>query len=150
MEKSIDKNAVAKESGAPAQQSTPVRERKKRTPVGGARDVLTLTGKDPNYEYRFVVDVPGRIQRFIDGGWEVVTDPHDVGQAVVDRGTKVGSAVTKASGDGRTMVAMRILKEWYDEDQKAKQERLDALDATMKAENVNNFRGMLEIQRDKR
>lgn len=146
MEKPIEKNVVAKDAGAPAQ-STPVRERKKRTPVGGARDVLTLTGKDPNYEYRFVVDVPGRIQRFLDGGWEVVTDPHEVGQVVVDRGTRVGSAVTKASGDGRTLVAMRIPKEWYDEDQKAKQERLDALDASMRAENVSNFRGFLEIQR---
>ena len=148
MEKPIDKNAVAKETGAPVQ-PTPVRERKKRTPVGGARDVLTLTGKDPNYEYRFIVDAPGRVQRFIDGGWEVVTDPHDIGQVTVDRGSKVGSAVTKASGDGRTLVAMRIPKEWYDEDQKAKQDRLDALDQAMKAENVSNFRGFLEIQRNK-
>lgn len=111
-----------------------VRERKERTPVGGARDVLTVNGKDPNYVYRWVLDAPGRVTRFEQGGYEVVTDALEIGQRTVDRESKVGSAVTKASGSGGTLVLMRILKEWYDEDQQAKQDRIDDLEATMRQE----------------
>jgi hypothetical protein len=143
---------MAKPQEVVAQPEKPVvRERKKRIPVGGARDILTVNGKDPNYEYRWVVDSPGRIQRFNDGGWEVVnTGDHEVGQRTVDRESKVGSAVTKASGDGRTLVLMRILKEWYDEDQKAKQERLDAMESSMRQEARDGRYGVLEIARDRR
>jgi hypothetical protein len=143
---------VEQVTGAPVLESaatpTPVvRERKKRTPVGGARDILTVPLKDPNYEYRWVVDSPGRIQRFKDGGWEVDTDNVDIGQRTVDRESRIGSAVTKASGDGRTLVLMRIPKEWYDEDQKAKSDRLDALDGTMRQDAKEGRYGVLEVGR---
>jgi hypothetical protein len=131
-------------TGEPAQ---PVRERPKRIPVAGARDILTVYGKDPNYSYRWIVDAPGRIQRFQEGGWEVVQENLEVGQRTVDRGSKVGSAVTKSSGDGRVLVLMRILKEWYDEDQKAKMERLDALEGSMRQEAKVDRYGILEVQR---
>lgn len=107
-------------------------QRKERTPVNGERDILTVKGKDPNYEYRFVIDRPGRIQRFLDGGWEVVTEDLEVGQKAVDTPSgKVGSAVTKHAGGGQTYILMRIPKEWYDEDQQAKQDKVDALEASM-------------------
>ena len=97
--------------------------RVKRTPVGGARDLLTVLDKDPNYHYRFVMsDIPGRVQRFKDGGYEVVTEDHEIGQNVVDRGSKLGSGVTAHAGGGRMYVLMRIPREWYDEDQKTKQD----------------------------
>jgi len=93
--------------------------------------------KDPNYEYRFVADDPlrpGRIARLKDLGYEMVTDDTEVGQKVVDRATKVGSVVTRQGGQGVTLVLMRIPKEWYDEDQKAKQEKVNALEIAMKAD----------------
>ena len=107
----------------------------KRTPVGGARDILTVSNKDPNFEYRWVKDIPGRIQRFQEGGYELVTDVdlESVGQRVVDRGSTLGSVVTKTSGIF-TLVLMRIPKEWYDEDQLAKQVKVDALEESMRAE----------------
>ena len=37
--------------------------RPKRTPING-RNVLTVTGKDPNYVYRIVNDVGGRVDMF--------------------------------------------------------------------------------------
>ena len=110
--------------------------KKTRIPVGAARDILTVQGKDPNYEYRWVLDDPkrpGRLQRFKDGGYEVVTDTNEVGQNTVDRGKKLGSAITRPDG-GNTLVLMRILKEWYDEDQAAKEEKIAALEATMVAD----------------
>lgn len=108
-------------------------KRKERIPVNGNRDILTVAEKDPNYEYRWVLDIPGRLDKFNQAGWEVVQENLDVGQTAVDSGSKVGSAITTSRG-GQTLVLMRILKEWYDEDQLAKQEKVDALEETMHQE----------------
>lgn len=104
--------------------------RKDRIPVSGNRDILTVKDKDDNYEYRWVLDIPGRLEKFQDGGWEFVKDDLEVGQDTVDRSTKLGSTLTKRSGLN-VLVLMRIRKEWYDEDQKAKQDSVDALEQTM-------------------
>ena len=122
------------------------RERAKRTPVGGTRDILTVNGKSPDHVYRWVKDSPGRIQRFRDGGYEVVTEDLEVGQNTVDRSSKVGSAITKHGGGLDTLVLMRIPKEWYDEDQAAKQADIDALEATMKSGSSADY-GKVEISR---
>ena len=109
------------------------KQSKSRIPVGAARDVLTVYGQDPNYVYRWVLDDPkrpGRLQRFKDGGYEIVTDTNEVGQNTVDRGKKLGSAITRPDG-GSTLVLMRILKEWYNEDQALKAEKIDDLEETM-------------------
>ena len=110
-----------------------VTPKKARIPVGAARDILTVQGQDPNYVYRWVLDDPkrpGRLQRFKDGGYEIVTDTNEIGQNTVDRGKKLGSAITRPDGSS-TLVLMRILKEWYDEDQEAKAEKIADLEATM-------------------
>lgn len=110
-------------------------KRTRRTPVDGARDILAVYDQDPNYVYRWVaVDPhrPDRVERLKEIGYEVVTDKVEVGQKVVDRNSKVGSAVTRLGGGGVTLVLMRQLKEWYDEDQKAKQDKVDALEQAMK------------------
>lgn len=108
--------------------------RKERIPVNGQRDILTVAEhlKDPNYEYRFVLDTPGRLTKFDQGGWEIVKDDSlKVGQTAVDNsGTRLGSAVTVSRG-GQVLVLMRIPKEWYDEDQLAKQAKVDATEETM-------------------
>lgn len=106
-------------------------ERKERIPVNGMKDKLTVRNKDPKLEYRWVLDTPGRIQKFQDGGWTVVQEDLEIGQKTVDRESKVGSAITKFAGGLSTYVLMSIPKEWYDEDQKAKQDAVDALEASM-------------------
>lgn len=108
--------------------------RPERIPVNGTRDILTVSGRDPNYEYRWVLDQPGRIDKFKQAGYEVVTDDLKVGQKAVDSSDKkLGSAITTSRG-GQTLVLMRVLKEWYEEDQKAKQDKVDALEATLQDE----------------
>lgn len=107
--------------------------RKERIPVNGARDILTVKDKDPNYEYRWVIDVPGRLDKFKQAGYEVVTADLEIGQKAVDSNEKLGSAIITSRG-GATLVLMRIPKEWYDEDQKAKQDKVDALEETLQAE----------------
>ena len=120
--------------------------RTKRIPVGGTRDVLSLSNKDPNYAYRWVNDVPGRIQRFQEGGWEIVNHEGEVGSNAVDRGSRLGSAVTKMVGGNMTAVAMRIPKEWFDEDQAAKQSNVDAIEKSMRADAHADY-GTLTIKR---
>lgn len=120
-------------------------ERPKRVPVGGPRDILTVANKDPNYVYRWVNDTPGRLEKFKDAGYEVVTQDHEVGSKAVDRGSKLGSAITKSVGGQITAVLMRIPREWYDEDQAAKQAELDALEASMKDSAHQDRYGSLKI-----
>lgn len=113
-------------------------QRKERIPVSGPRDILTISDKDPNYMYRWVKDLPGRIQRFLDGGYEIVNHAAQVGQRTVDSGSRLGSALTRQDG-GSTLVAMRIPLEWYNEDQEAKMHQIDALEDSLRADGGNNL-----------
>ena len=108
-------------------------QRAKRTPVSGGRDILAVKDQDPNYVYRWVNDTDGRLEKFKAAGYEVVTANIEVGTKSVDRNSKLGSAVTKSVGGKLTAVLMRIPKEWYEEDQKAKQDQLDAQDKALRA-----------------
>ena len=123
------------------------KQRPKRVPVAGPRDILAVANQDPNYVYRWVNDVRGRMQRFLDGGYEVVTQDTEVGQNAVDRGSQVGSAVTRQVGSGVTAVLMRIPREWYNEDQAAKAAELDALEASMKQQATDGHYGEFNIFR---
>jgi hypothetical protein len=106
--------------------------RPKRTPISG-RNVLTVKGKEEGYEYRIVNDSGDRIEMFKDAGWELV-DGKDVtvGDRRVDRAGAEGSKAQVSVGGGTKAFVMRIPKELYDEDQKAKNERVNALEETMK------------------
>ncbi len=108
-------------------------KRVRRAPVDGGRDILAVANQDPNYVYRWVNDKDGRVQRLLERGYEVVNQDVEVGQAKVDRGTTVGTVVTKAVGGGVTAVLMRIPREYYDEDQAYKAEQNDAMEAAMRS-----------------
>lgn len=120
-----------------------------RVPVSGARNILTVSGKDPNYAYRFVNDIDHgmRVQMFKDGGWEIVDRNTDikVGDKVVDQGSVVGSTVTRYVGHGVTAVLMRIPLEWYEEDQAAKAAKVDEVEATMQDEQPAGNYGSIKI-----
>lgn len=120
-------------------------EKRDRVPVGGPRNILTVADKDPNYVYRWVLDIPGRLEMFKRAGYEVVTDNNEVGDPTVDRHKQLGSAVTLVKGT-QTLVLMRILREWYDEDQAAKQEEIDALEATMTSGSAGDY-GNIKVNR---
>lgn len=106
--------------------------RPKRTPISG-RNVLTVQGKEPGYEYRIVNDSGDRIEMFKDAGWELVDSKAvTVGDRRVDRTTSEGSKAQVSVGGGTKAFVMRIPKEYYDEDQKAKADRIKALEDTMK------------------
>lgn len=112
--------------------------RETRMPVSGPRDILTVTKKDPNYVYRWVKDQPGRMQRFLDAGYETVVHETQVGQRTVDSGSRLGSAVTRLDG-AYMLVLMRIPIEWYNEDQDAKQRQVDAMEQALYPEGLQKL-----------
>jgi len=102
--------------------------RRKRVPVSGNRDILTVHGKDPNYMYRWVLDskeTGQRIWKFKQAGYDHVTsDEVQVGDMMVYKSDNVGSIVRHPAGKENYLYLMKIRKEWYEEDQAAKMEDL--------------------------
>ena len=105
--------------------------RPERVPVSGRRDVLTVADKDPAYVYRWVNDTQGRIDQFIKGGYEHVSEKHKVGQNGIDSSADVSSMTTNTS-PGMVQYLMRIKREWYDEDREAAARKVDKTEADMK------------------
>lgn len=119
-----------------------------RVPVS-QRNILTVKGKDPAYEYRVVNDTEDRIAQFIDGGYELVDDNStDVGDKRASQGTPVGSKKIFSVGQGTKGYLMRIKKEWYQEDQTKKQEFVNLQEASIKEKALDGNYGKLEITRD--
>lgn len=123
------------------------RGRAKRTPIG-QRNVLTVAGKDSDYEYRIVNDSGDRIQSFLDAGYEIVRDEDvKVGDKRVNKATPEGSAAQLSVGQGQKAFVMRIRKEWYQEDQASKQVYNDQVENTIKQKALDGTYGKLEITR---
>ena len=119
--------------------------RVKRTPVSG-RNRLTVQGKDPNYVYRIVNDEEGRIARFQEGGYELLDEEAvKVGDKRANQTSSEGSVKQLSVGGGKKAYVMRIRRDWYEEDQKAKQASVDALEATTKKKALDGRYGTLTI-----
>lgn len=108
-----------------------------RTPLG-KRNVLTVTGKEAGYEYRFVNDESDRIQTFLDAGWEIVEKKEvRVGDKRVGVAAPEGTAATASVGQGKTAYVLRIPEEWKKEDEAEKQRLVDQSEAAMKDKTLN-------------
>ena len=83
---------------------------------------------DPNFVYRFVNDIGSRISNFLVAGYDFVEDPELT--------------------DGSKSYLMRIKKEWYDADQVAKAERINAQEAVMTNAASQGLTGSLKIKRE--
>jgi hypothetical protein len=122
--------------------------RTQRIPVG-TRNVLTVMGKDPNYEYRIINDSGDRVQEFMDAGYELVEkDSVRVGDKRVNSATAEGTVAQLSVGQGQKGYVVRIKKEWYDEDQAKKQRRVNELESATKAKALDGTYGKLELSRD--
>lgn len=122
--------------------------RTRRTPVG-QRNVLTVRGKDPAYEYRIVNDEGDRVARFEDAGYEVVKASEvEIGDRRIQRASPEGSVAQASVGGGMKAVVMRIKKEWYEEDQAAKLKQVAELESTTKSDALKGRYGKFDINRD--
>jgi len=121
--------------------------RTQRTPVG-TRNVLTVAGKDPSYVYRIINDSGDRVQEFLDAGYELVSASSvRVGDKRVGKATAEGTVSQVSVGQGMHGYVVRIRKEWYDEDQALKQQRVAEAEAATKAKALDGTYGKLEISR---
>jgi hypothetical protein len=108
------------------------RARKTRTPVG-QRNILTVSGKDSEYEYRIVNDTGDRIAEFQDAGYELVEAASvRVGDKRVNNPTPEGTKAQVSVGKGDKAFVMRIHKDLYKEDQEAKLQRVRQLEESIK------------------
>lgn len=134
---SNEKEAIAK---AP-------RGRTQRTPIG-QRNVLTVAGKDPNYVYRIVNDSGDRVHEFMDASYELVeANSVRVGDKRVNSASAEGTMSQISVGQGQKAMVMRIKREWYTEDQAAKQVQVNELESTIKQKALDGTYGKLEISR---
>lgn len=125
------------------------RERPSRPDINGRRDILTVTNKDPDYEYRWVNDVDGRIQEFQSVGWELATGDEEVARKGITDPLPVGSVKRKPVGGGIEAVLMRIYKEWYEEDQAKKAEYVNRMEASQMSAPAELKGGYGKISYDK-
>src|ERR1700693_2007104 len=107
--------------------------RVRRTPVC-VRNILTIGKKDENFVYRIVNDVDDgdRVERFAAAGYEVVKSKDiSVGDKRIENPSAEGSGARISVGGGQKGVVMRIRKDWYEEDQAAKQQEVDATEESI-------------------
>lgn len=122
--------------------------RTRRSPLS-RKNILTVSGKEDGYEYRIVNDTEDRVSQFIDAGYEVVTqDKVEVGDKRVGKSTPEGTVKQMSVGGGRKGIVMRIPKEWYDEDQKAKQAHVAETERSATKEATKGTYGDLKVSRD--
>jgi len=123
--------------------------RPKRIPVAEAnRDKLHVAGLDhDNYIYRWVNDVPGRLDAFIQGWWEFVDQTgKPVGDGGIDQSASTSSKFSKGVGTGQLAYLMRIPKEFWLEDQDKKEAKLKAFEAdNARSARLNADYGKLEV-----
>jgi len=127
-----------------------IKERARRTPINGTRNKLNVRGQEPGYVYRIVNDTDDRIQTFQEMGYEIVSDKNvTVGDKRIANPTQEGSPVKVSVGQGVQAYLMRQKKDWYDEDQLAKQKQVDELESSMHKETSGEgFYGKLKLSRD--
>lgn len=102
---------------------------KRRSSVNGTRNVLTISGKEPGYQYRVVNDVGDRIEQMKAIGYEIVEDSKiQVGDRRIANPTKEGSPVQVSVGGGIQGFVMRIKDEWFQEDRVAKDKHIDDIE----------------------
>lgn len=120
--------------------------RGKRIPLGTAR-IKGEADKRPGFVRRWINDSGARIEQALQGGWEFVsTDPI---AASSDPGSRISQiAGTKEGGTPLLRYLMEIREEWWAEDQAAKQEHNDALEAQIKrGELIGEAAGMDQSMR---
>lgn len=108
---------------APKRQRLGEPPRKKRVPLH-KRNTIKSEGR-PGFVRRIVNNTPGRIQAFLDAGYEVVTDGTEVGDPATGLSKGTSSASTRQVGGGIEGVLMEIPVELYNEDQAEKQDLVD-------------------------
>lgn len=117
--------------GRPPRQEQVQQRRRRRESLGSDRNMKLSVPedfKDPNYEYRWVNDRPGRVQQLHREDWDVVE-----GASQLDSNS-IGTTVKRVSDrfTGENTVLMRKPKEFHEEDKLRKKQALDKVDEALR------------------
>lgn len=99
---------------------------------------LMNTPKDGEYVYRIVNDTGDRIGQFYKAGYEIVDRNHeeiDIDGRIQDPSWKQ-SALSQPVGEGIIGYCMRIPREWWEEDQRAKYNLINAKENKMQQKEI--------------
>lgn len=111
---------------------------RKRIPLG-TRNVLTAP-KKPGFVRRFVNDTSDRIQQFKDAGWSVVKGEGEAGDPKLGRASSMGGATNPEVGQGQRAVLMELPTNYYEEDQQAKQNKIDQVEREIRRNSATEGR----------
>lgn len=108
--------------------------RRRRDDLGTGRlSNLTVARRDPNYEYRWINDDPGRVHALTQrDDWDIVT-AEEAGERT-DKDRAVGAGVERVvdRATGKRAILVRKPKDYYVEDRKKMAQSLDELEASIK------------------
>ena len=115
----------------------PKRERRARAPLGGMRMRLEVEKRE-GYHRHWFNDEPGRV----DAAWN-----NDYEYVMTEDGEKKKELVgTDRNGKPLYAYLMEKPEDWHQEDQQAKQARIDAIDRQIHGGAVNTEQGPLQSQ----
>lgn len=125
-------------------------ERPERIPLH--RQNIINADTRPGYVRRLVNDTDDRIERFKKAGWAPV-EGEQIGDPHTGDPSSIGSASVKSVGAGMKAVLMEIPQEYYDEDQKDKQKKVNELESAMEQDIKSKLGGSaigegIKISRD--
>jgi hypothetical protein len=122
----------------------PVR-RAKRTTLG-TRNILTVGGKDPNFEYRIVNDTGDRVLFLQNQDWEIVEAADvQIGDKRLGNPATTSSNAEVSVGGGIKAYVMKKRKDWHEEDQATKQEYVNQTEAATKEQALNGTYGKINL-----
>lgn len=120
-------------------------KRPTRVPVNGNTDILTVLGKDPEFVYRWITvnsaNKESKLTKFKAGGYEHVDHDVVVGIESIRVPEATDGVVTRNVGGGDTAYLMRIRRDWYEEDQAAKQHEVDLSEADITSKSDYDDKG---------
>lgn len=109
-----------------------LRTKKDRIPMYKRKRLkgVALTN-EKDYHYHCFTDKDGNVERALEAGYQFVDEVREKGQRNAQEPSRFGRVFCQDVGNGQIGYTMRIPKEWYVEDQAAKQKRLDEKDRVM-------------------
>jgi hypothetical protein len=128
---------VKRGPGRPPRQEQEQQRRRRRESLGEDRNLklhVPSDKKDPNFEYRFVNDRPGRVQQLTQA------DDWDVVPSITAEGGNETRVVDKSSGE--RAVLLRKPKDFYESDKRSEQKLLDERDDSMRRGGPSSAEGL--------
>jgi len=108
-----------------------------RIPIGLNNDITAVRDTPDGFKDHWVNDNPGRLEKLKLAGYEHV-ESAQVGDVGVDGSHNEEGVVSRDMGKGVTAYLMRQRREYFDEDQAAKQARIDETVQSLRRDKVKS------------